>query len=58
MTAVTAFQERLCAGLCGPRIRAVCLGRRWQRGQKWLLRPAITIRWIGDPQRGQGFPVF
>jgi hypothetical protein len=32
-------------------------GGGWQRGQKWLLRPAIVARRMAAPQRGQGFPV-
>ena len=41
----------------GPRILAVTRGLAWQRGQKWLLRPAITMRRIMWPQRRQGSPV-
>ena len=26
-------------------------GAGWQRGQKWLLRPATMMRWIVAPQR-------
>jgi hypothetical protein len=36
---------------------AIWRGRGWQPGQKWLLRPAITMRRIGRPQRRQGLPV-
>ena len=41
----------------GPRILAVTRGRGWQWGQKWLLRPPITMRRMAWPQRRQGSPV-
>jgi len=31
-------------------------GAGWQRGQKWLLRPATIMRRIFSRQRTQGFP--
>jgi len=30
---------------------AIWRGRGWQPGQKWLLRPAITMRRIGRSER-------
>lgn len=29
----------------------------WQWGQKWVLRPAMVMRWMGVPQTVQGWPV-
>ncbi|MGB6191192.1 MAG: helix-turn-helix domain-containing protein [Terracidiphilus sp.] len=36
-----------------PLLRNQC----WQRGQKWVLRPAMTMRRMGVPQTRQGSPV-
>jgi hypothetical protein len=39
------------------RERTVVGGQRgWQRGQRWVPRPATTTRTSGAPQRGQGSP--
>ena len=31
--------------------------QRWQVGQKWVLRPATAIFWMGVAQTRQGLPV-